>query len=118
MQWRECVVMMLMNPVLGVGPGESAYVMRDYGGIQVCGSQHIAQVLRKQGYRPGYSFFLFACFHLGCHEEIEDRRDSVHDPAWSIYKYLRLPCWFGHVPSSKQGPVCDTLCPYCIAGCP
>jgi O-antigen ligase len=91
-QWRACVVMMLKNPVLGVGPGESAYVMRDYGGIQGLAPHNtLLQVFAETGIPGGIFFFLFACYPIWvAMKKLKNRRDSVHDPAWSIYKYLTI----------------------------
>ena len=93
-QWNACVKMTLKNPILGVGPGESAYVMREYGGIQgLVPHNTLLQVFAETGIPGGIFFFLCTCYPIiGAIKTLKNeyKKNRLQDPTILIYKYLTI----------------------------
>jgi len=91
-QWKACVIMALKNPILGVGPGESAFVMRKYGGIQgLVPHNTLLQIFAETGIPGGIFFFLCTCYPMwDAMKRLKNRRERLNDSALSIYKYLTI----------------------------
>jgi len=61
------------HPILGIGPGESAGAMRDYGGVRGLPPHNtLIQIFAETGIPGGIFFALFTCY-----------------PLWQAWKYFR-----------------------------
>ena len=64
-QWQACMRMAVYNPLFGVGPGESPFHMKEYGGIQgLMPHNTFLQVFAETGIAGGIFFLLFVIFPL------------------------------------------------------
>lgn len=101
LQWKACVRMVIDRPLFGVGPGESRFHMRDYGGIQGLSPHNtIFQVFAETGILGGFFFFLFGFtpfieswfFFRNRFKILEESQieEEEHDSLITTYKYLSI----------------------------
>jgi len=91
-QWKACLRMVRAHPFLGVGPGESRFEMRNYGGIRgLVPHNTLIQVFAETGIPGGICFFLCTCYPLWeAWEFFKSNRDKLNVSAVIIYKYLTI----------------------------
>jgi len=92
-QWKACARMAVHNPILGVGPGESPYQMREYGGIQgLLPHNTFIQVFAETGIPGGFFFLVFVFYPL--YEAVRLYRDEKENfqqhPSFALYKNLLI----------------------------
>jgi len=89
-QWKACIRMVRAHPFLGVGPGESPFEMRKYGGIQgLVPHNTLVQVFAETGI-PGGIFFVL-CTILPLWEAgkfFRNNREKMQLSSVILYKYL------------------------------
>ena len=91
-QWKACLRMVKSHPFLGVGPGESLFEMRNYGGIRgMVPHNTLVQVFAETGI-PGGIFFImctiFPIWEARKFFKIKGNRDRLQDSPVILYKYL------------------------------
>jgi len=88
-QWRACGRMVRAHPFLGVGPGEAASEMRDYGGIRGLAPHNtIIQVFAETGFPGGIFFVLFGMTPIVKFFRNAKRYITSKDIEAVLYKYL------------------------------
>ncbi|WDN87078.1 hypothetical protein BuS5_00046 [Desulfosarcina sp. BuS5] len=90
LQWKACLRMVKAHPFLGVGPGESAYEMRSYGGIRgLVPHNTLIQAFAETGIPGGIFFVMFTIFPLWeAWKFFKLNRDNMTIQSVIIYKYL------------------------------
>lgn len=89
-QWQACLRMVKDHPFLGVGPGESVYNMRDYGGVPgLVPHNTLLQVFAETGL-PGGIFFVLCTISplLMAWKFFIKNRNKMDLTSVIIYKYL------------------------------
>lgn len=89
-QWKACYAMVKDHPLLGVGPGESVYHMRDYGGIGgLVPHNTLIQVFAETGIPGGFFFFMFALYPIyEAYKHYKAGKFNTSDPIAIYYRYL------------------------------
>lgn len=91
-QWKACLRMVKSHPFLGVGPGESPFEIRNYGGIRgMVPHNTLVQVFAETGI-PGGIFFImctiFPIWEARKFFKIKGNRNRLQDSPVILYKYL------------------------------
>ncbi|GAB6098046.1 hypothetical protein JCM14469_43010 [Desulfatiferula olefinivorans] len=91
-QWIACTKMLIKNPVFGVGPNQSRYEMRNYGGVRgLLPHNTLIQVFAETGVFGGFFFFMFAIYPLSISYKYFNKRiKKVHTSAENYYKYTSI----------------------------
>ena len=82
--------MVKAHPILGVGPNEARFEMRDYGGIQgLMPHNTLAQVFAETGIPGGIFFAICTIYPLWeARKFFKNNRSNMSIPSVIIYKYL------------------------------
>ncbi|MCD6185775.1 MAG: O-antigen ligase family protein [Deltaproteobacteria bacterium] len=89
-QWKACLRMVKAHPFLGVGPGESVYEMRNYGGIRgLVPHNTLIQAFAETGIPGGIFFMMCTIFPIWeAWTFFKLNRGNMSIPSVIIYKYL------------------------------
>lgn len=92
LQWKACYRMVKANPLLGIGPGEAGFLMRDFGGVRgLVPHNTLIQVFAETGIPGGIFFFLCTCYPLWeAWKFYKLHKSRMHIPSFNIYKYLSI----------------------------
>lgn len=90
LQWKACLRMVRTHPFLGVGPNESRFEMRNYGGIRgLVPHNTLIQAFAETGIPGGIFFVLCTIFPLWeAWKFFKNNQDKMSIPSVIIYKYL------------------------------
>ena len=89
-QWKSCWRMLKDHPILGVGPNEARFRMREYGGVPgLVPHNTIIQAFAETGLPGGFFFFMCTIYPLWEGRKIVKLyKDKMKLPPVIIYKYL------------------------------
>ena len=89
-QWKACLRMVRAHPLFGVGPGESAFAMRDYGGVRgLVPHNTLIQVFAETGIPGGILFVMCTIYPLWeAWKFFRSNRGNMDIPGFILYRYL------------------------------